>query len=466
MGRLRLVILVGVFLLFCLQITYAERLAPKLTLREAVDTALSSHVNMKQAETSRLDALSKLRVASFQTTYGIGSIANVQRESQSNYFSTRSFGSLQYSNFLGTTASIDVSPFGYGTERGALGFELRHPLLRGKGRYSDRAAELFYAQNDVAIGNKSYFQSQQSTVLNVVKAYYRAILAREQVKVQTKALENAQTAADGARQRSDEGLVPEIEVSRAEIRVSQTREQLNQAEQSAKAAMDSLMLAVGTGVGSTPELTDAVPGVDVKQLPPLEDAITTAVNQSPDMEVFDQQLSSQNRKLQLARDSLRSGLDVVAGINASSANEGLLSGSSLYDAGSFTMGLEYSFPLDRRALFEDRAVAERGLDLLKEQKTYQSVQVANAVRSAYRDVQTAQESLDILGKNVSVAEENLRFAQLRLDEGLDDNRNVLEAQAALTQAELGYESAKIDLYLARVQLRYAMGEDLTTPGAL
>ncbi|HOK55485.1 MAG TPA: TolC family protein, partial [Armatimonadota bacterium] len=111
-----------------------------------------------------------------------------------------------------------------------------------------------------------------------------------------------------------------------------------------------------------------------------------------------------------------------------------------------------------------RDIANRDLDVLRRLRTYQMEQVTEQVRRAYRNVETAKTTLDILSENVKVAEDNLRLALRMVEEGIDDNRVVLDAQESLTQVEVGLLSAKVDLYLAGINLLYAMGQDLTVLG--
>ena len=167
----------------------------------------------------------------------------------------------------------------------------------------------------------------------------------------------------------------------------------------------------------------------------------------------------------MSKDKLRPRLDVVAGFNSTSPDSGLI-GKSLYDLGAFTAGLEYHVPMDKRSLIEDQNTAQSSLDVLRKLRLFQMDQVAESVRNAYRAVEASKVSVEILGQNVKVAQDNLALAQEMLDEGLDDNRNVLDGQDALTRAESGLLSAKVDLYLATVNLKYAMGEDLATIGKL
>ena len=133
--------------------------------------------------------------------------------------------------------------------------------------------------------------------------------------------------------------------------------------------------------------------------------------------------------------------------------------------GTLSAGLEYTFPLDKRIDRENRDSAARQLELLGRLKAYRMESIAEQVRRAHRDVQTAKTSVDILSQNVQVARDNLKLAQRMVEEGLDDNRNVLEAQDSLTKVESGLLSARAELYLSSINLKLAMGEDLAAVGS-
>ena len=66
----------------------------------------------------------------------------------------------------------------------------------------------------------------------------------------------------------------------------------------------------------------------------------------------------------------------------------------------------------------------------------------------------------ILGANLIVAERKLDIANQMVAEGEGSNREVTDAQAELTNTEIGILSAKTDFYLAYLDLRHAMGDDL------
>ncbi|MCE5198786.1 MAG: TolC family protein [Armatimonadota bacterium] len=458
-GKLTAVLSITWIYVFFTSVCIASTELPiKLSMRNAVSAALNTNANLKQAESKQISSISKLRIASLSTSFDAGSRAVVERTSNDRTRSSNLFGGFDFQGLSGTEMSLDVSPYGFGQNRGEVTLQFRRPLTRGKGLLSTKSDKVLGARSDATVQEKQYYLTTQATVLGVVEAYYAAVLASEQVKVQESALAITQEAADGARKRADAGLVAEIEVSRAEIRVAQTKNELNRQKQNARGALDRLMVAIGTGVGQTPELTDGVPEPIADQ-PSLADAVKTALKNRSELTISEENLTELSRKVMMANDSMRSGLDFVAGFDSSNSDTGILS-RTILDQGDFTAGFEYKLPLDKRALVEERRIAERDLDTSRKLRMFQMEQIAQQVRNAYRGVDTARTSLDIFGQNLAVAEDNLRLAQRMVDEGLRDNREVLDAQESLTLVRNQLLSAKVDLYLAGVNLKYAMGENL------
>ncbi|MCX6345116.1 MAG: TolC family protein, partial [Armatimonadetes bacterium] len=427
----------------------------KLSLKDAISQALDVNPNLKQAEESQFASKSRLRVANIGTSFDVGTTATLASGAGQSDRSGRMFGEMTYANKAGTKMSLSLTPFTTGADRGAVGLTLRHPLMKGKGLFSDKSNSLIGAKLDVSIQEKQFYLARQSLVQSVISAYLRAVKAREEVKVQERALLTSQTAADGARKKAIERQITEIEVARAEILVAQTKDQLNIQKQDAQGALDALMVAIGEGVGKTPELTDTVPEIE-PNTPTLADAVNKALQNRVELSVYDMQLSEQERLLSVKKNNLKPSMDVVAGFNSLDNDTGLIS-RSLLDLGAFTAGIEYRLPMDKRALQEDRDTTARDLDVLKRLRVYQMEQVAESVRNAYRGVEASKTSVEILGQNLKIAQDNVVLAQKMLDEGLDDNRNLLDGQQALTRAESGLLSAKVELYMSTINLKYAMG---------
>ena len=465
MQRSRFTAPVLILLILCQGAVRAEDITvpAKLPLADAIALALRANANLKQAAEGHRTALSRSRIASFDTSLSVGSDVSLDDAPGNSGISSRAYSTLNYESVSGTEASLELSPFGWGSYRGSVGLSLQQPLMKGRGPLSEKSYRVQEALTDVAIQDKQLYRSRQSTVRGVIAAYYRAVQAREQVKIQERALSLVEAAAEYARRREEAGLARGIDVSRAQVQVAQTRDRLNVQRESARARVDALMLAIGAGVGQNPELTDAVPDAS-PSMPGLEEAIETALANRSELAVYDERLSSQNRRLAIAEDELRPEVNALASFRSTDAGAGFVSGS-MFDLGSTTVGVALTFPLDRRISEEERDIAARSVDLLQEQRAFQTEEIAEEARGAHRSLEAAGTSLDIFSQNLDVAKQNLHIAERMVEEGEGDNRDVLTAQEALTGVESGIISAKTDLYLAGVDLRYAMGEDLTTMGS-
>ena len=442
----------------------AENVIPaKLSVEDAVGIALGMNPDLKQAEEGKRASLANLRIANYGTALTFGSSTSLNRAGSNSDLNSLVSSKLSYQSPLGGIASLEMSPLGLGTKHGGLGLSIAQPLRKGSGLLSDRGLALQSAQSDANIQSKQLFLSRQATVQGVTQAYYQALLAREQVKVREQAVKYAQEAADGWRKREAEGMVAGIDVTRSEIQVAQTQNSLNSQQRNSRNALDRLMIAIGAGIGETPELIDTVPQVDNASIPSLGDAVKTALANRAELSVYDERVANQKRQVASAKDQLRPQLDLVASFNGSGDSTGLISRSVL-DSGLFAAGFEYNIPLDRRISVEKAYTASRQVEVLDTLRSFEMDQITEQVRSAYRSIESARASIEILTQNNTQAVENLRIANRMMEEGEGSSRDVLDAQQSLTEVDSSLLSAKTDLYLATIDLKRAMGEDITQMG--
>lgn len=431
----------------------------QLSIRQALDQAFSVNPSLRQSRKNLDETKVRADIAAIDTSLTAAASANSSTGQDSRDTSAVVSGRWERKEPSGSSSSVEYAPIGIGDDRGALALQHRIPLVRGKNQLSSKYNEIMNAQSALRIQEKQEFLTSQATVLAVISSYLGAVLAREQIIVQEKALSVTQEAATSARKRADAGLIAELEVSRADINVAQTQDALNSQVQAYRAAVDNLMQTIGQGVGQDPVLTDSVPEV-VEQLPPLNLAVEQALQNRAELSVYDQQIADRTRKTLIKSDQLAPSLDAVAGFSTFNNRSGVLS-SSIFNRGSLTFGLEYRITLDKRILTAEKEIDQRDLLLFADLRAYEMEKIAADVREAYRSVQRASDSLSILGQNLETTQENLRLAQRMVEEGLSSNREVLDAQTALTRVESGVLSAKLQLYMATLNLKSAMGEDLS-----
>ena len=84
-------------------------------------------------------------------------------------------------------------------------------------------------------------------------------------------------------------------------------------------------------------------------------------------------------------------------------------------------------------------------------------QIKLDVREALRTVQSTRESLQIQARAVVVAEKRVKGAEMSLEEGRGQMRDVLEAQSALVSAQNALTGAVVDYRLTELELQRDMG---------
>jgi len=430
----------------------------ELTLAQAVNYALEYNDDIKSSKENLLSAESNLRIAQTLTSAeAVGRTAIDKPAGRSFEETTQATGEFTAFTRSGSSATISASPLGLGGASPFIGVNVRKPLRRGSGPLSPVGNAILRAQYGLEINLGQFTAAKQSLILQIVNAYYNTLRAQEQIKVQEQAMSIAEETTDFAKRRLAEGLVAEIEVLRAENRLAQTRDDLIRQEQRFKDAMDGLVLVMGLSAGLQPKLVTSIPATIPATL--LEEAaIDKALGNRVELSVLKSQIADQRRVTEVAEDQIKSRLDLVGSYFSWTRTSAL--GASIFEEPSLAVGAEYRIPLDKRTLREERDTARRQVVVLEETQRVERERIKDEIRISYRAVEAAKSSLDIYGRNLSVAEYNLKLAQQMVDEGLAVNREVLEAQDSLTRTQSGLLSAQTNYYLAWIALNWAMGDDI------
>jgi len=106
---------------------------------------------------------------------------------------------------------------------------------------------------------------------------------------------------------------------------------------------------------------------------------------------------------------------------------------------------------DRRAALSRQRAQELRLHALE-------LQISSEMRLARQDAASRNAQITVAEKNLRLSEEELRLAQQRYQQGVADNREVVEAQNRLAIASDNYVEAVYQYNLSRVELARAKGD--------
>jgi outer membrane protein TolC len=431
----------------------------EISLREAIDLAIRYSSRHRDSYVAVQDARSRRRTTGELTrvTYG-GFATHTDGTDRDATLDTGADGRADVSRPSGTTATLRAAlPWASDNlESADFGLTMAVPLTRGRGRASTTRVSL--DRSDLSLRNQelSHFLNQQSLVQQVVTAYFGAVRAEEQVKVQERAVERSRQLVEDEKKRLEAGLSIEVDLTSAQIRLSRDEESLANQVESYRSALDDLILLLGLPVGALPRLTEPVPynPQDVN----LEASIAEALANRPEMEQLRIQKVLADIDLRVAMDQKRPRADILA-------NLGFL-GLSILTGGSFTkvlssvLGVRVDVPVSKKALREGQLQSERQIDLLDYLDNFQQQSIVNEVRGLVRAAETARRNIDLNTTNLQFAQRKLQIAQRLIEEGLRTNRDLLDAQQEVTSAETSVLTTKVNYELTLVSLRRALGQDL------
>ena len=259
-----------------------------------------------------------------------------------------------------------------------------------------------------------------------------------QVKVLEQTLESRDSAYKLAKQRYDVGLSNELQLRQTEAELLTVRAQLPDTREQLARAQNALAVVVGGNAPVLPALA-----VDNLQLTKLfilpEDTPSELLLRRPDLAAAEQQLLAGEANLEAARKAFFPSIGLSAFGGRESADlSNLFSGP----ARVWSFQTQITQPIFQAGrLFDERdaAVARRNQAVL---------QYEASVRAAFQEIydaivaqREARERLQARQEQVQTLTQVVRLAQLRLDNGVANQLELLDAQRNLLNAQLSWASA-------------------------
>ena len=287
-------------------------------------------------------------------------------------------------------------------------------------------------------------------IFNVKQAYYVYLQAKMSVDVARETVNQFQQHFERATAFFETGTRSKIDVTSAEVNLSNSKISLLKAENTLRLARVNLNNAMG--------LTNA-PAYEIKEVLSyaphnisLEQALKKGYENRPDI------ISTTKKKEALEKTVLlnqKGYLPVLSG----SAAYGYLGNDTTTDK-NWNVGVFLTFPLftglsTKYQIDEARA----NLNVLKANENYLLQAVSLEIESAYLSLHEARERIDAGKVIVRQAEENLELARGRYEAGVGSSIEITDAMITLNNAKMTYITALADYQVAWANLEKAMGEN-------
>jgi outer membrane protein len=411
---------------FC--ITLWAQAGPVVSLAQAHQIALKNHPRIASAQLSAqasVAVVKEARSAFFPTLSG--NVTGVGTE----HGSVLSAGAV-------TTSSI------YSRQSSGI---VANQLLMDFGRTSElaKSAQL---RNDSA--NKNVANMSAQVLLALDLAYYRTLASQSVLKVAQATLDLRRLTLRQVSALAQSSLRSTVDVSFAQVNVSQAELDLFRAQNDAMASHAQLSAALGYEHDQPFSLTDEP--LPPKLEPDVDALIDRARRERPDLAAVKLNQEALVRFADAERKLRNPTVSAAAVLGVAPLRDDHL--PETYSAA----GINVSVPVLNGGLFSARReeAESRAAAAAKDVEDF-SVQIARDVHVAWLDANDSFQRLDVTARMVAEANEALRLAQARYDSGLGSIVELNQAEVNQTSAEIASASAKYDYLSARTSLDYAMG---------
>lgn len=373
-----------------------------------------------------------------------------------------SFTNLWFKDSLGFKNTPGVPTLRYAQPN--LTLSVSQPLLQGLGKkVTERAVTT--ADDAAELSLASWNQKALDTAAEARNRYLALVKARESLGTRKASLVVARRIHEENEARVKAGVLAAYELQTSELGVLQREKDLLDAELAERDAADQLRVTLHLPSGTTLEIP-GTPWTDVPE-PSEEEALGSALRRRPDLSKARTSLRTAEFNEQVSRNLALPALSLegsagVTGIATDYGNaiDDLRAGKNP----NWAVGLRFSVPLGNTAARADVAAsrlkasqARAGVAVLEESAGLE-------IRAALRALETRRKQNEVAIKGVSVAETRLASFLKRGKLGLSTTKDVLDAEANLTQARENLSGARADFQSALTSLWKSTGDLLDRHG--
>ncbi len=301
--------------------------------------------------------------------------------------------------------------------------------------------------------------------LDVRLAFYELLLNRERIHVREQSVGVLQQELQAQRERLSAGTVGQLNVRRAQVSLANEEPELIQARNDLRNSYLRLgeLLGVATRslAGEPPfEITGHL--LYEPRHPDLNDCLARASVNRPEVQAAEMDIAIEKQQLALDRSATRPQVEAFAGYEVYNERDPTLGREFNH---GYVIGLNTTWAIFDGFATRGRMEATRARrDAAGRALEARRLSVASEVRSAFLDLEQAEQVLDAELKNVRTANDSLEIAKSNLAAGLGTQLDVLQAASDLTSTRTTRLSAIYLHNAALARLDRACGGEAKSSG--
>ena len=295
--------------------------------------------------------------------------------------------------------------------------------------------------------------------LEIVRAYWAAVTAREAVRVLEESMTRVDAQLRDVRQRFEVGLVAPNEVSGLAAQRSREEAQLIEARNLREATLVDLRRLIGAEPESVLDLIDALASTSatVAETATVSETVRRALDRRPERKALTFRLGGAEAREQAAAAARKPTIAFGGGVDYANPNPRIFPRRDKWQE-SWDVSVNVNWTLfDSGRTAAQIAEATAASTAIRERMAEFDSVVAAEVRQRLLELDSSRALLKAASDAVSSAADARRVIADRFSSGVATSTDVIVAQAALLESELGRTRALASVRLAEARLDRAVG---------
>lgn len=342
----------------------------------------------------------------------------------------------------------------------ALVGSFTQPILRGGGR-KVAAERLTQAERDLLYQLREFTRFRQEFTVRICSSYYGVLQDRDVAKNNWQAYQSFIKNAERQRAFAEEGRLKQAELGRVlQAELSSENSWVGSVRRY-KQSLDAFKIELGLSTDAPVILDDgelrdlAERGILHPQITP-EEAVEVAMTARLDLYTQRDQQEDAARRVDVAANELKPGLDLVLGGSVSSLDNNRFSQFD-FNRARLNAGLNTDLPLERKS----ERNQYRGA-LIEQERSIRELELAGdnvklEVRNAWRELDQAKRAYEIAQQTVGLNQRRVEEQELLAELGQVIAQNQVDAQNDLNESMNNLTAALIGHTIARLEFWRDMG---------
>ncbi|MFN4226724.1 MAG: TolC family protein [Candidatus Ratteibacteria bacterium] len=328
-------------------------------------------------------------------------------------------------------------------------FTLKQPLFTGKKiEKAYQIAKESYEKSEI-----DYEKELSDLILAVKKGYFNILKAKRFVETSKKYKENLEKHLIDAKKLFEQGIVTKLDILKTEVALKNVETKIIESENYLKLAKANLNFILNRSPDYEFEVEDILE-IKEEDIKDYRWWIETGLKERKEIKSFQKLISIYQKNIEIEKSNLYPQIYFFFNYNI---ERGTQASFGKWDT-NWNTGILLSYDIWNWGQTKDKIKkTEKEKEEIENQYKLLKNSIEIEIKNAYLNFIASKDKIEESKKQIEVAEENLRVAEILYREGLSTTLDVIDAITSLTEAKNNFHNALYEYKIAYAELEKACG---------